>query len=208
MASRWISVTAATRPSTSCASTCYRVASTVGLICLEVFGYRNPASRDYAVDLGIALQLTNILRDVPVDFANGRLYVPLDELARFGCTEDDVRAGRLDARMTGTAGASGGTGAGVLPARRGEAARRRSRPPRRRRDHERDLSGHSRPHRSETLRRLLRGRARATATPGAHRRRDMGAGAPWRQRPPCLTSSSSAAASPVSALPSPWCAPD
>ena len=79
---------------------CYRVASTVGLICLEIFGYRNPASRDYAVDLGIALQLTNILRDVPVDFANGRLYVPLDELARFGCTEDDVRAGRLDARMT------------------------------------------------------------------------------------------------------------
>jgi phytoene synthase len=74
---------------------CYRVASTVGLICLEIFGYRHPSARDYAVDLGLALQLTNILRDLPDDLARGRLYVPLDELARFGCTEDDLRRGTL-----------------------------------------------------------------------------------------------------------------
>jgi 15-cis-phytoene synthase len=66
---------------------CYRVASTVGLVCVQIFGCQEAASRDYAVDLGVALQLTNILRDVPADLAQGRLYIPLDELARFGCTE-------------------------------------------------------------------------------------------------------------------------
>jgi len=69
---------------------CHRVASSVGLICTEIFGYRDPIVRDYARDLGVALQLTNILRDVGVDYAQKRLYVPLDDLARFGCTEDDV----------------------------------------------------------------------------------------------------------------------
>jgi len=71
---------------------CIRVASAVGLICVEIFGYENPASRQYAIDLGVALQLTNILRDVPEDLARGRLYIPLDDLARHGCTEDDLRA--------------------------------------------------------------------------------------------------------------------
>jgi phytoene synthase len=66
---------------------CYRVASTVGLVCVQIFGCEEAASRDYAVDLGVALQLTNILRDVPADLAQGRLYIPLDELERFGCTE-------------------------------------------------------------------------------------------------------------------------
>jgi phytoene synthase len=70
---------------------CYKVASTVGLICVEIFGCREAASRDYAVDLGIALQLTNILRDVKGDLERGRLYIPLDELARFNCTEDTIR---------------------------------------------------------------------------------------------------------------------
>ena len=60
--------------------TCYKVASTVGLICVEIFGCREAASRDYAVDLGIALQLTNILRDVKADLERGRLYIPLDDL--------------------------------------------------------------------------------------------------------------------------------
>ncbi len=69
---------------------CHRVASSVGLICAEIFGYRDPIVRDYARDLGVALQLTNILRDVGVDYAQGRLYLPLDDLARFGCTEDDI----------------------------------------------------------------------------------------------------------------------
>jgi phytoene synthase len=70
---------------------CYRVASTVGLVCVQIFGCEEAASRDYAVDLGVALQLTNILRDVPADLAQGRLYIPLDELERFGCSEDALQ---------------------------------------------------------------------------------------------------------------------
>ncbi len=70
---------------------CIRVASAVGLMCVEIFGYRNPGVRQYALNLGVALQLTNILRDVPVDLSHGRLYLPLDDLARHGCTEDDLR---------------------------------------------------------------------------------------------------------------------
>jgi phytoene synthase len=69
---------------------CHRVASSVGLICAEIFGYGDPIVREYARDLGVALQLTNILRDVGVDYAQKRLYLPLDDLARFGCTEDDI----------------------------------------------------------------------------------------------------------------------
>jgi phytoene synthase len=72
---------------------CLRVASAVGLICIEIFGYRDPHARDYAVDLGIALQLTNIVRDVAVDLERGRVYLPLEDLARFGCGEEDLRAG-------------------------------------------------------------------------------------------------------------------
>ncbi|CAN5458201.1 presqualene diphosphate synthase HpnD [soil metagenome] len=71
---------------------CIRVASAVGLICLEIFGYRNPGARQYATDLGVALQLTNILRDVPTDLALGRVYLPQEDLRRHGCTEDDLRA--------------------------------------------------------------------------------------------------------------------
>ncbi len=72
---------------------CYRVASAVGLICIEIFGYRNPGARVYAENLGIAFQLTNILRDVSEDAARGRIYVPLDDLARFGVTPDEIFAG-------------------------------------------------------------------------------------------------------------------
>ncbi|HEX2172877.1 MAG TPA: presqualene diphosphate synthase HpnD [Dehalococcoidia bacterium] len=73
---------------------CYRVASVVGLICLEIFGYRDPRARVHAVDLGIALQLTNILRDVAEDAGRDRIYLPLDELAEFGVTEADILTGR------------------------------------------------------------------------------------------------------------------
>jgi phytoene synthase len=69
---------------------CHRVASSVGLICAAIFGMRDEAARTYARDLGVALQLTNILRDVAVDYRRGRLYLPLDDLGRFGCTEDDI----------------------------------------------------------------------------------------------------------------------
>jgi phytoene synthase len=69
---------------------CHRVASAVGLICSEIFGYTQPAALDYARDLGVALQLTNILRDVGVDYRRGRFYLPLEDLRRFGCVEEDV----------------------------------------------------------------------------------------------------------------------
>jgi 15-cis-phytoene synthase len=72
---------------------CLRVASAVGLICVEIFGYRDLQTRDYAIDLGIALQLTNIIRDVAPDLERDRLYIPVEDLHRFGCTEADLRAG-------------------------------------------------------------------------------------------------------------------
>ena len=73
---------------------CYRVASAVGLVAIQIFGYTNPSARDYAVNLGLAFQLTNILRDVAEDAARGRIYLPSDDLARFGCREEDILAGR------------------------------------------------------------------------------------------------------------------
>jgi phytoene synthase len=73
---------------------CYRVAGVVGLMCIEVFGYTQPETRTYAERLGTAFQLTNILRDVGSDAARGRLYLPLEDLARFGCAEADVLEGR------------------------------------------------------------------------------------------------------------------
>jgi phytoene synthase len=69
---------------------CYRVASVVGLLSIEIFGYRDPACREYAIHLGKALQLTNILRDVRTDAERGRIYLPLSELARFGVTEQEI----------------------------------------------------------------------------------------------------------------------
>jgi phytoene synthase len=70
---------------------CHRVASSVGLVCAEIFGYDEPEVLDYARDLGVALQLTNILRDVGVDYSRGRFYLPAEDLARFGCSEDEIR---------------------------------------------------------------------------------------------------------------------
>ncbi len=71
---------------------CYRVASTVGLMMMHVIGFRGQP-HERAIDLGIAMQLTNILRDVGEDFRRGRIYLPQDELARFGYSEDDLAAG-------------------------------------------------------------------------------------------------------------------
>jgi phytoene synthase len=74
---------------------CRRVASAVGLASIEIFGYQNPSTRDFAVQLGLALQLTNILRDVAPDAARGRLYLPLEDLERFGVREEELlSAGR------------------------------------------------------------------------------------------------------------------
>jgi phytoene synthase len=74
---------------------CRRVASAVGLICVEIFGYRDVGSLAYAESLGIALQLTNIIRDVADDLRRGRIYLPGEDLRRFGVSEDDLRRGRV-----------------------------------------------------------------------------------------------------------------
>src|ERR1035438_4160536 len=69
---------------------CYHVASVVGLLSIEIFGYKNPACRDYAIHLGKALQFTNILRDVRTDAARGRIYLPQSELKKFNVTGDEI----------------------------------------------------------------------------------------------------------------------
>ena len=93
MAWRWTSSSRATPPSATCATYCSRVASAVGLICLEIFGYRDPRAREFAVELGLALQLTNIIRDVKEDHERGRTYLPLEDLERFGVSPADLAAG-------------------------------------------------------------------------------------------------------------------
>ncbi len=69
---------------------CYRVASVVGLLAAEIFGYENRRTLKYAHDLGLAFQLTNIIRDVGEDARRGRIYLPMDELARFGVPAEDI----------------------------------------------------------------------------------------------------------------------
>lgn len=76
---------------------CYRVASTVGLLSMQIIGHA-PDAAHYAIKLGVALQLTNILRDVGEDAQRGRIYLPLDELARFGLSEQDILEGCNDER--------------------------------------------------------------------------------------------------------------
>src|SRR5262249_12476485 len=73
---------------------CYRVASAVGLCCIEIFGHPDPRARQHAVHLGTALQLTNIMRDVGADARGGRIYVPQEDLRKFGVTVEDLQAGR------------------------------------------------------------------------------------------------------------------
>lgn len=69
---------------------CYRVASVVGLMAVEIFGYEDRQTLKYAHNLGIALQLTNILRDVAEDAARGRIYLPQEDLIRFGVSQSDI----------------------------------------------------------------------------------------------------------------------
>lgn len=78
---------------------CYRAASTVGLICAEVFGYKNEETRQYAMNLGIALQLTNILRDIKSDGKRGRIYIPQEDLRKFGYSEDELLRNVYDQRF-------------------------------------------------------------------------------------------------------------
>src|SRR5438094_7894517 len=70
---------------------CYRVASAVGLVSIEIFGYRNPACKEYAINLGFALQMTNIIRDVGKDLQSGRIYLPQEDLAKLNYSEAELR---------------------------------------------------------------------------------------------------------------------
>jgi phytoene synthase len=70
---------------------CYRVASAVGLVSIEIFGYRNPGCKQYAIELGLALQMTNIIRDVGKDSQDGRIYLPQGDLARFSYSETELQ---------------------------------------------------------------------------------------------------------------------
>jgi phytoene synthase len=71
---------------------CYRVAATVGLMSIEIFGYKNISTRKFAINLGLALQMTNILRDIKKDASIGRIYLPLEDLKRFNYSEEDLFA--------------------------------------------------------------------------------------------------------------------
>jgi len=73
---------------------CYRVASVVGILSAQIFGFRNRKTLKFAHDLGLAFQLTNIIRDVGEDARRNRIYIPLDELARFGVSEEDILRSR------------------------------------------------------------------------------------------------------------------
>ena len=78
---------------------CYRVASTVGLICTEIFGYKHDGAKIYAENLGIALQLTNIMRDVAVDAKKGRIYLPQRDMDYFGYSEEELFAGKYNVKF-------------------------------------------------------------------------------------------------------------
>ncbi len=78
---------------------CYRAGSTVGLICAEVFGYKTDKTKQYAINLGIALQLTNILRDIKQDAKRGRIYLPQEDLRRFGYTEHELQNAEYNDRF-------------------------------------------------------------------------------------------------------------
>lgn len=82
---------------------CYHVASVVGLLSIQIFGYQNPACREYAVYLGKALQYTNILRDVRNDAERGRIYLPLEELRKHGVTEQEILEFKYSSKFKGLA---------------------------------------------------------------------------------------------------------
>jgi len=78
---------------------CYRVASAVGLVSIEIFGYRNARCKQYAIELGLALQMTNIIRDVGKDLQDGRVYLPQEDLARFHYSETELTQRQYNERF-------------------------------------------------------------------------------------------------------------
>ncbi|MFH0827207.1 MAG: phytoene/squalene synthase family protein [Candidatus Omnitrophota bacterium] len=77
-------------------SYCYRVAGVIGLTMLKIFGYHQKEAEKYAVDLGVAMQLTNIVRDIKEDFLRGRVYLPQEELKKFGVSEEQLSSEKVD----------------------------------------------------------------------------------------------------------------
>ncbi|MCF7873348.1 MAG: phytoene/squalene synthase family protein [Candidatus Omnitrophica bacterium] len=75
---------------------CYRVAGVVGLIMLYIFGFKNKSAKKYAIDLGVAMQLTNILRDIKEDFKRGRIYLPKDDLKKFNISQNNLKKEIVD----------------------------------------------------------------------------------------------------------------
>src|SRR4029077_1522926 len=78
---------------------CYRVASVVGLVCIRIFGYRDPAAEGLAENLGLAFQLTNIIPDIREDAAMGRIFFPAEDLERFKIGPADFRGGSIPERL-------------------------------------------------------------------------------------------------------------
>ncbi|HEV2994523.1 MAG TPA: squalene/phytoene synthase family protein [Chthoniobacterales bacterium] len=78
---------------------CYRVASAVGLVSIEIFGYRNPTCKKYAIELGFALQMTNIIRDVEKDLRRGRIYLPQEDLDRLNYSETELQDRQYNERF-------------------------------------------------------------------------------------------------------------
>ncbi len=78
---------------------CYKVASSVGLMCIEIFGYNNPRTKSFAINLGIALQITNIIRDIRSDAVRGRIYIPTEDLRRFNYSEQDLLENKYDSNF-------------------------------------------------------------------------------------------------------------
>ena len=79
---------------------CHKVASVVGLVCIRIFGYEDPRAEEHAVEMGLAMQLTNILRDVKEDADRGRIYIPLDEMRQFRYTEAELHRGEVSEGFT------------------------------------------------------------------------------------------------------------
>ena len=140
---------------------CYRVASIVGLICIEIFGYRSQLARDYAQRLGIALQLTNILRDVGEDASRGRIYLPQNEINRFGYTEEELLQGIENKGVSGADAVPGTKGPTLLSRSPARTDTHRSTGYVRSRNHGTHLLSTSRAHRSRRLQGVRPARHRA-----------------------------------------------
>ena len=152
---------------------CRRVASAVGMICIRIWGCRNEGSRDYALHLGVALQLTNILRDVKGDLERGRVYLPLDDLAACGCTVEGPEAGVVTAAGARDHRVRVPAGARVLSEGDRRQAGRGSQAADRRRDHAGGVFRDAEADRAQRARRVHGAGARAEAAAGPDRREAM-----------------------------------